>query len=155
MKKLKPTYTLIINFPLEKKTTHPIHSTPSFYQSMLISSKTMPREILNSEGTPVSTQELFSLMTEMKKTQSGYMSNNSFKNKKTKLLSSFMSNKSPFNSPSNFLSLKSTNVSFSSVSLFEAEFKNLLNSLHKYFSSFFSCYLPQLQYIFRLTILYF
>jgi hypothetical protein len=43
----------------------------------------MSGEILNSEVAPVSTQELFSPMTEIEKTQSGYMSKNPFDNKKT------------------------------------------------------------------------
>jgi hypothetical protein len=105
-------------------------------------------KILNSESAPVSIQELFSPMTEMEKTQSGYISKNLFDNKKTKLLSSYISNKSLINPSSNFSSLKNTDALFSSVSPSETEFKNLLyffTSIILLFLLFLLIVIPALQ----------
>jgi hypothetical protein len=103
----------------------------------------MSREIINSESTPVSTQKLFLLITEIEKTVktlSGYISINSFKYKKTELLSGYMLNKSLLNPLFNSPSIKNTHILFSSVFLLEAEFKNLFHSLYKYHTSSFSSF---------------
>jgi hypothetical protein len=102
----------------EDYSPYPIYSIlPPKYVDSWIGSETMSREILNSESTLVSTQEPFSPTTKIEKTQSDYMSKNLFENKKTKLLSSYMSNKSLINPSSNFSSLKSADALFYSASL--------------------------------------
>jgi hypothetical protein len=72
------------------------------------------------------------------KTLSSYASKNLFEGEKIELLSDYTSNKSLFDSLFNSPLIKRIILLNSLVFLPKAEFENLLNSLYRYSSSFFS-----------------